>query len=101
MTFRLGYAPQDFLVLLTPGADFVASLRRTDEEPWPDGLVLTIDLGGPHQWVAELAGQEASWDVDAEAVDAALAASPSKARLWYTQGDTRLLWATGRVSTRP
>jgi hypothetical protein len=100
MTFTMGYAPQDFLVVLTPGADFVSALARPDEAAWDPGLRLTLDLGPDHQWDAELSGQTATWLVDSEDVDAALASNPSSARLWYVDGETRLLWAVGRVSVR-
>lgn len=99
--FTLGYAPQEFTVLLTPGADFVSGLTTRDGSPWPDGITVTLDLGTGHVWPATVSGASLSWDVDAALVDAALADNPPRARLWYALAETRLLWATGHVSVRP
>lgn len=99
MSFTMGYTPQECTVVLTPGADFVCTLSRVDSQPWPAGLQLTLQLG-THQWDAELSGDLATWVVDQELVDAALADDPQHARLWYVDGDTRLLWAAGRVQVQ-
>lgn len=110
MTFTLGFAPENFSVLLSAGSDFVAALRRSDNTAWPAGITLTLDFGAvtnpatpdadpvPVQWAATLNGPTATWDVDETQV--ALALLATKVRLWYVEGETRLLWASGAVKVK-
>lgn len=100
MTFTMGYAPQDFLVVLAHGSDFATSLRRTDGADWPTGLAVSIDFSTGESWAAQVDGSLISWSVDAAVVDAVIAAAPDAVRLWYVDGLTRLLWARGKVSVR-
>ena len=89
----LGDVPDPLLVNLTAGSPFVTSLRRNDGEPWPEDTELELRLG-THVWAATLTGSEASWDVAAASVDAAL--TQRRAQLWLNGS----LWAAGPVVAR-
>lgn len=99
MTLTFGYTPQELRVVLSRGASFSSSLRRSDGEAWPAGLQLSLDFDGA-VWPADLNGPVASWTRSADEVDAVLTAGPNTVRLWYVAGDRKLLWATGQVSVR-
>lgn len=96
----LGYKPAPLQVYLSLGADFAAAIRSTAGD-WPAGTIVRLDLGtdSPATWVATVAGDRLSWDVDAADVDAFLAGhgDGEPARLWHENGGVRQLWAQGRV----
>jgi len=99
MAFTLGSAPEKFKVVVSAGSDFFSALTRSDGQPWPDGAELIIDFGdAAPAWHAALAGATATWAVDEADVDALIAAKPKKVRLFYVDGDTRLLWAQGALA---
>lgn len=95
MTFTLGYTPEKFRLVITAGSDFYAPLTRSDGVPWPAGCQLVLDFDNGTTWPATLQGANATWDVDQDDVDALIATRPRKVRLWYVEGETRLLWAQG------
>jgi uncharacterized membrane protein len=98
-SFMLGAAPERMTVVLAAGTDFVATLTRDDGVVWPDGTVVELRVGST-TWAATVAGATVTWDVDEVAVDAVLATNPTKARLYYVAGATRMLWASGPVVVR-
>lgn len=95
MTFTLGYTPEKFKLIVASGSDFFSSLRRSDDTDWPESSLVTLDFGNEMQWDATLDGPTATWDVDQAEVAAVIAAKPKKVRLWYVDGEVRLLWASG------
>lgn len=102
MTVALGWRPQDFIVQLSGGGDFVASLVATPA--WPDGTALELHFSvtqtesSPIVWPAVVSGDTATWDVPASQVTAVLAACASFVRLYYTSGGSTIVWMTGRTS---
>lgn len=103
-TITLGTVPQVLKVILVEHADFVASMRRSDGQSWPDGaslsLQFTLKEGGPTIWEASFASAVASWDVDRDVVDALVASKPRAVRLWYEEGELQALWAQGEIDVR-
>lgn len=99
--FTLGNAPHRMTLVLSSGADFVASLTRADGEPWPagEGNSVTIEVADVI-WVGTPVGATITWDVDEADVTLVIAQKPKKARLFYTNGPTKVLWATGPVVIR-
>lgn len=95
MSFTLGYTPEKFKLALTAGSDFFSALTRSDGASWPDGTQLVLEFDTGASWPAALSGATATWDIDQDVVDAVIAARPRKVRLWYVDGETRLLWAQG------
>lgn len=92
----LGQAPADLRVLLAAGAAFSVALRRQDGSDWGD-VEIALQLGTT-TWTATNTADRAEWAVPAAQVDALLAAgAPGEARLWYSSGSTRVLWAYGPV----
>lgn len=101
MTFTLGYTPEKFKLVLAAGADFFSALTRSDGQPWPVGSELILDFAGAApSWTATLSGATATWDVDQADVDALIAARPRKVRLFYVDGEARLLWAVGALDVK-
>lgn len=104
MAFTLGQAPDTLRVTLVGGADFVSSLRRKDGTPWPANsslkLAFSPTTGSVVEWAATFANAVAIWDVDQVDVDALIALKPRVVRLWYSEGDLRLLWAQGDIDIR-
>lgn len=98
-SFTLGQAPSRMTVVLAAGADFVATLTRNDGENWPSGAAVELELGET-VWAALVTGDTLTWDVDEAVVATVLASPPAKARLYYVNGATRMLWASGPVVTR-
>lgn len=101
MTFTLGYAPEKFKLTVTAGADFFQALTRSDDVPWSSTaeLILDFDNAAP-AWHATLSGATATWDVDQTEVDALIAARPRKVRLYYVDGETRLVWGVGALDVK-
>lgn len=103
MTLTLGADVDDLTVRLTRGADFHTTLRNTDG-PWPTGTTISLRFGPTstptHTWDATITGADAVFDIDKTDVDAVLAASTPKARLYYVNGDIEMCWAAGQVSVR-
>jgi hypothetical protein len=93
---KLGYSPTSMTLALAQGGDFVTTLVSQDGN-WPGTAVITIEVADA-TWTATLVTNEARFNVDQADVDAVIAKNPSKFRLWYTDGATRLLWGTGPVT---
>lgn len=100
MTFTLGRAPEKFNVVLVDDADFITALHRVDDSPWPTTLVATIEISTDPatMWEGTVDGAYIRWEVDAADVSTVRALRPKKAKLWYVDGGTRLLWASGTVT---
>lgn len=99
MSFTLGYTPEKFKVVLTRGADFFASLRRSDGEAWPETARLVIAFPGIDiTFVATLNGPTATWNEDSLLVSDLINLKPKSVQLWYFEGEdaqTEVLWAQG------
>lgn len=95
MSVQLGYSPTPMSLTLSPGSDFVTTLVSQDGN-WPTTAVISIEVGDA-TWTATLNLTEARFEVDQVAVDAVIAAKPTRFALWYEDGTTRLLWGTGPV----
>lgn len=102
MAFTLGSAPDTLKVVLVKGADFVSTLTRKDGTDWPvdTEVVLEFKTTSPVSWSATLTGSSAMWNVDQADVDALIAAKPRSVKLWYVEGEVRLLWAQGDLDIR-
>lgn len=100
MAVKLGLTPEQLTVILTRDADFVAVMRRSDGTPWESGVELSLDFGTAGQWPATLTADKAEWQVDAAVVNTLLDARPRGVRLWYVNGTTKLLWASGSIDKR-
>jgi len=85
------------MLQLAAEADFFATLVRNDGVTWPDGVTVEIAIDDNDPWPAVLNGPRAVWEVDETDVATVIEASPKKARLYYTEGDVRVLWASGPV----
>lgn len=96
-SFTLGQTPHQMTVVLSPGADFVATLIRSDGEDWPTGTAvdLVIDAGTP--LAAVVTGPNVAWDIDSAVLDPIIAGHPKKARLYHTLAGDTVLWALGTV----
>lgn len=84
-------------VVLSPGTDFVATLARSDGVAWPAGTAIQLQLDAQSPLSASITGTTVSFDVSDTLVDAAIALNPKKAKLYYINGSTKLLWAAGPV----
>lgn len=101
MSVVLGSVPQTLKVVLVPGADFVSILRRQDGLNWPVADLILEFLTDPiTEWTADIVGAVATWNIDQNDVDELLALKPRGVKLWYVEGDLRLLWAQGEVDRR-
>jgi len=98
MAFTLGHAPDRLNVILIAGSDFASSLKRKDGVAWPV-VEISLDFGST-EWPATVVDDVASWDVDQDDVDLLIAARPRGVKLWYVEGERRLLWAQGDVDVR-
>lgn len=96
MTFTLGRAPEKLRVVVSADGDFISGIRRADGTDWPVGTSLILDFGGT-EWPSVNTADLALWSVDAAQVDALIAARPRRAQLWFVDGETRLLWASGSL----
>lgn len=94
-TITLGMTPDRLKVILVADADFLASLRRKDDADWPQSQVI-LDFGAI-EWPATIQASTAVWNVNEDDVNALIEARPREVRLWYIEGDQRILWALGDV----
>lgn len=100
MAFALGTQPEKLTIQLSPRSDFVAVIQRSDGQDWAAGTEVFLEFEtttDPISWPATISGTDASWNVDEADVDTLIATRPRKARLWYVEGEVRLLWAAGGV----
>ena len=102
----LGWTPITGVdVNLVADTDFVASLHTSDNSALPDGTQVTLILGSGDtavSWPATVDGSTVSWQVQSDAVDAAITAlktgRPVKAKTVYSNGSgLDLVWTTGQV----
>jgi len=93
----LGAVPIPLTVHLSRGSDFSCVLHSNSGD-WPDSAEITLEVG-TETWTAELAGPDATFTVDQDDVDTAIAAGPRHVRLWYTDGELRLLWGYANAVT--
>jgi hypothetical protein len=91
----LGVVPKSMNLLLVPGADWVCNLR-SQGDPWPATAVITIEIADT-VWTATISDTTATFNIDQTEVDAIIALGPTRFSLWYTDGPSRLPWATGPV----
>lgn len=97
--FSLGQTPHRMTTVLSPGADFVATLTRNDGVDWPVGTGVQLVVEGQvAPWAAVVAGPSLTWEIDEAVVDAVIATNlAKKGKLYYINGTTRILWASGPV----
>lgn len=98
MTFKLGYKPEKFTFEVSPGSDFFGGLEREDGTDWPAGSQVELEVVGGESFDAALTGAVASWVIDETKVDEIIALKPKKIRIWYIEGETRLVWAIGSLA---
>jgi hypothetical protein len=84
-------------VVLSPGTDFVATLARSDGQSWPAGTAIQLQLDAQAPLTSTITGATVNFNIADTVVDAAIALSPKKAKLYYINGATKLLWAAGPV----
>lgn len=86
MALTLGTKPEQLKVLLNPGADFLLTLRPREGSGvvWGDDVRLELVIG-ERTWTADVSANAATFAVDQDEVDAALAQEDLSARLWYVQ----------------
>ena len=98
-TISLGAAPLQLTVTLVRGADFVQQLTRKDGTPWPTDAQVTLELihadTANTRWDATLSESTAVWNVDTAEVEATIAKRIRGAKLWYVQGELKVLWGMG------
>lgn len=99
MSVILGRPPEKLKVTVSPGSIFASSIRRADGQSWREGVQLVLDFGTV-EWTAQTSGDLALWGESAAEVDAMLATRPRGVKLWYVDGDTRVLWASGSLDRR-
>lgn len=99
MSFTLGRAPEAFKLILVSNADFISGLRRTDGQDWSDTIEVTIEIETDPitRWVGGVSGDLIEWNVDVAEVQPVYDQRPRKAKLWYIDGEIRLVWAEGAV----
>lgn len=87
------------LINLTPDFDFVRTIEAVDPGfTAGDQVSLTFNDTESTEWIAEIVGNEARWNIDKVEVNALIARRPDRARLAYKSGDVDLPWARGRVT---
>lgn len=103
MALTLGTKPEGLRVYLNPGADLMFSIRSVSS-PWAPSIRLVLEIG-TMQFEAKISSPR--WDIatfiiDQDEVDAALAQSDLTAKLWYIdpvdgtrESEVRLLLAKG------
>lgn len=97
---RLGYQPDDLVVLLIPGSAYTAGLKNKSGD-WPSGasirLVFTHEGAAVATWTADLDGDLATWSENSAAVQAVLDSPAVRtAELWYsTATSDPVQWARG------
>lgn len=95
---QLGFSPVSMTLALANSADFVTTLQSQDGD-FPTSAAISIEVG-TSTWTATIVGNEARFNVDQTEVDVVIAQSPRHFRLWYVDGETRLLWGSGTVLVR-
>lgn len=98
-SFSLGQTPHQMTLELAADTDFIAVLRRTDGADWDVGTAIEVAIGD-EVWPAAISGPNATWEVDEVDVNALIATNPKKARLYYSLGTQKVLWASGPVVVR-
>lgn len=99
-SFTLGQAPHRMTTVLSPGTDFVAVLTRSDGNDWPPGTTVQLQIDGNTPLDATVNGPNVVFEVPDTTVDYLIGQNPVKARLYYANAGTRVLWATGPVVIR-
>ncbi len=86
MPLTLGSRPERLTVLLTPGSDFLLTLRPSaaSGSTWKPGVRLELVIG-TRVWVANAVDNAATFAIDQDEVDAALAQEDLAARLYYVE----------------
>lgn len=97
MTVTLGARPDGLTVLLTTGADFIATLTNQSGN-WTTGATVSLVFATTPTttWAATITGADAAFNVDKAAAD--LIPHRTKAELRYTAGAVDQVWARGTVS---
>ena len=100
----LGGNPQDLTLQLAYDSDFntvLESYNNGQPEDFPAGTEVTLEVKVENTttvWTATVSGNQATFNVDAAAVNAVLdQAGQRSARLFYENGTDRRLWASGKV----
>ena len=96
MSFTLGAEVEKMTVVLSVDADFFATLRNRDGV-WDPAAVIQLRFHGGPTWTATISGADAVFEVDKAVVAPVITARISKASLYYTQGASEILWASGPV----
>lgn len=91
----LGSQPTPMTLVLNEGSDFVATLVNQSGS-WPATVVITLEVGTA-TWTATIDTTDARFEVDQVDVAAVITEDPKRFSLWYTDGETRLLWGRGNV----
>lgn len=102
MTRSIGWTPIELPVFLTPGSDFIQTIRTSDGSQWAAGTAATLVFDDPAatSWAATVAGDSLSWSVDKALVAALLDAGPVTAQIRYSDGaGVDLTWIEGLVRT--
>lgn len=110
MSISLGDSPDRLTVKLSRFGDFVAALIYDDGDPlttneWPAGIDIELrfyatatSTTAAATWAASITDDRAEWDKDKADVAAdVLDDANLTARLFYIDGATDLLWASGTV----
>lgn len=117
VTLVLGRAPEQLVVLLTPGADFTARIRTQRagvDQPWPVGTTLTLGVQASprsteRRWPFTITGATATVLIPEADVNGLISqlAPKARARVWLDYGDANgrtpegeFLWASGEVQVR-
>lgn len=93
MTTSLGLSPDELVVHLTDGADFITTMEA--EPAWPDGTVLTLVFDTSEVWTADVTGADATWTEDKSDADDIV--DKTGVRLKYTNGTDEITLAIGKV----
>lgn len=110
MSITLGDGPDRLTVRLSRFGDFVAALIYDDNDPatanaWPAGIVIELRFYTTDTtttpaatWAATITADRAEWDKDkALIVSDVLDPGALTVRLFYIDGATDLVWASGSV----
>lgn len=87
-------------VVLSTGADFVATLTRSDNVVWPAGTSVQLVIDDHPPWDATVDGASLNWEIDEAIVAPVIAAGPKIAKLYHILGTAKTMWATGPVVVR-
>lgn len=90
---NLGLQPETLRVILVTGADFLCTLRLS--ENWPGSTVLSLVFEDGAEWDATISTTDAVFSEDK--ADADLIAGQSVVKLRYVNGTTDQIWAIGTV----